>query len=94
MALPDTPEYKKAQRQHLRTTRNRPPTVDHDWTPFRASEKKLKARFPPPDLSNVLDLSTGENDLGHWVGSSTASDYVNVALNDSEAVALSQVPGE
>lgn len=90
MAVPDTPEYRKAQRQHLRTTRNRPPTVDHDWSPFRASEKKFKARFPPPDLSNVLDLSPE----GHWVGSSTASDYVNVALNDTKAVALSQVPGE
>jgi alkylated DNA repair protein alkB family protein 1 len=87
---PDSPEYRKAQRQHLKATKNRPATIDQDWTPFRASEKKYKARFPPPDLSSVLDLTSE----GHWVGSSTAFDYVNVALDDSKAVALSRIPGE
>ena len=52
-----TPQaFKKARRQHLKTTRNRDDTVDLDWTPFRAAEKRYKARFPPPDLSDVLDL--------------------------------------
>ena len=92
LLLPDTPEYRKAQRQHLKATKNRLATVEQEWSSFRASEKKFKARFPPPDLSNVLDLSP-ENGLGHWVGSSTALEYLNVALNDSKAVALSRVPG-
>ena len=38
----------------------RPAHVDPGWSPFRAAEKKYKARCPPPDLSTVLDLaSTG-----------------------------------
>lgn len=93
MLLPDTPEYKKAQRQHAKATKNRPTTIVQEWSPFRASEKKFKAHFPPPDLSNVLDLSA-EEVLGHWVGSSTAFEYVNVALEDTKALAISQVPGE
>jgi alkylated DNA repair protein alkB family protein 1 len=55
---PSTSAYKKARRQHLKTTRNREHDADINWTPFRAAEKRYKARFPPPDLSQVLDLAT------------------------------------
>lgn len=47
--------FKKARRQHIKTTKNRSSDVDATWTAFRAAEKKYKARFPPPDLSTVLD---------------------------------------
>lgn len=56
-------EHKKARRLHYKSTKNRPVAVDQSWSPFRAAEKKYKARFPPPDLSAVLDLASllGEN---------------------------------
>lgn len=54
MAGMDDKAYKKALRKHLKTKR---PPLDHEWTPFRAAEKRFKARFPPPDLGDVLDLS-------------------------------------
>ena len=54
-------EFKKARRQHYKSTKNRPADVDASWSPFRAAEKKYKARFPPPDLSAVLDLASPLN---------------------------------
>jgi hypothetical protein len=54
----DDKAYKKALRKHLKQKR---PPLDHDWTPFRAAEKRYKARFPPPDLRDVLDLSHVES---------------------------------
>ena len=54
MASMDDKAYKKALRKHLNAKR---PALDHEWTPFRAAEKRYKARFPPPDLGDVLDLS-------------------------------------
>jgi len=59
---PSSAAYKKARRQHLKTTKNRGKDVDAEWTPFRAAEKKYKARFPPPDLSHVLDLASVASD--------------------------------
>jgi len=53
---PSSPAYKKARRQYLKSTRNRDSSAGLDWTPFRAAEKRYKARFPPPDLSDVVDL--------------------------------------
>ncbi|KAI6103561.1 hypothetical protein F5141DRAFT_1189872 [Pisolithus sp. B1] len=44
--------FKKAKRQYIRTTKNRNQDADVNWTPFRAAEKKFKARFPPPDLTD------------------------------------------
>ncbi|CDO74885.1 hypothetical protein BN946_scf185004.g35 [Trametes cinnabarina] len=58
---PTSPAYKKARRKHLKSTRNRPDSpLDAHRTPFRAAEKKYKARFPPPDLSDVLDLAAAD----------------------------------
>jgi len=54
---------------------------DSEWTPFRAAEKRFKARFPLPDLTDVLDLSSN-------------SAY-GVDVSDAvRAVAVERVPGE
>ncbi|KAI6150277.1 hypothetical protein BKA82DRAFT_4113765 [Pisolithus tinctorius] len=45
---PSSAAFKKARRQYIRTTKNRTRI---------AAEKKFKARFPPPDLTDVLDLA-------------------------------------
>ncbi|OAX39202.1 hypothetical protein K503DRAFT_769734 [Rhizopogon vinicolor AM-OR11-026] len=55
---PGSAAYKKARRQYLKTTKNRSKDIDAEWTPFRIAEKRYKARFPPPDLSHVLDLAS------------------------------------
>ncbi|KAG1826996.1 uncharacterized protein BJ212DRAFT_1474195 [Suillus subaureus] len=59
---PSSAAYKKARRQYLKTTKSRTKDLDAEWTPFRAAEKRYKARFPPPDLSHVLDLSSATCD--------------------------------
>ena len=53
----------KAQKQHLKATKNRKLDFDPslEWTPFRAAEKRFKARFPLPDSSSdILDLAHGD----------------------------------
>ncbi|KAF8212331.1 hypothetical protein K438DRAFT_1806362 [Mycena galopus ATCC 62051] len=97
-----SPAYKKAKRQYLNSTRNRKPDVELDWTPFRAAEKRFKARFPPPDLSGVLDLAllddtrTLEIQAGVWKGSSDALDYRELTSKDSsniKAYTMPRIPG-
>ncbi|KAG7452572.1 uncharacterized protein BT62DRAFT_958504 [Guyanagaster necrorhizus] len=92
--------YKKAQRQHQKTTKNRNNAVDVDWTPFRAAEKMYKARFPPPSLANVLDLATLDNtrseelEAGFWVGRSEAVEFREIKLKDARvAYAIPSIPG-
>ena len=83
---PTSAAYKKAKKRYIKTTRNRPDNPESDWTPFRAAEKKFKARFPPPDLSNVLDLAmldesrSEEIKLGGWRGSVNAVEHRKVPL--------------
>jgi alkylated DNA repair protein alkB homolog 1 len=78
---PESKEYKRARRLHEKTTRGRSERVEADWSPFRAVEKKYKAKFPPPDLSAVLDLAllderrTAEINKGKWKGSVDAVEY-------------------
>ena len=60
-------EYKKARRQYLKSTRHRPSDEEFGWTAFRAAEKKYKARFPPPDLSSVLDLALLDEELAGYI---------------------------
>ncbi|KAF8759796.1 2OG-Fe(II) oxygenase superfamily [Rhizoctonia solani] len=48
--------YKKALRHHLKSQQNKAHEDKPPLSPFRAAEKKYKSRFPPPDLSQVLDL--------------------------------------
>ncbi|KAF8902083.1 hypothetical protein CPB84DRAFT_1729251 [Gymnopilus junonius] len=99
--LPNTPEYKKAQRQYFKATKNRPANIDQQWTPFRAAEKHFKARFPPPDLSSVLDLAAADDSRtqeiidGHWKGSPTSIESVKVPLKgrSSHAYIIPAIPG-
>ena len=47
---------KKAFKQYLKSTRGH--VVDSfQWTEFKRAEKKYKAKFPPPSLDDVLDLT-------------------------------------
>lgn len=95
--------YKKAQRLHEKTTKNRNNDLEVDWTPFRAAEKLYKARFPPPNLSNVLDLAmldnTRSNELeaGFWTGSRDSIEATELPLksasDSSRAYAIPAVPG-
>ncbi|EKM55906.1 uncharacterized protein PHACADRAFT_174062 [Phanerochaete carnosa HHB-10118-sp] len=72
VASPDhlrlTPAQKKARRQHLKTTKNRPTDIKEGWTPFRAAEKRFKAKWPPPDMSSVLDLHLEDTDCASGSG--------------------------
>ena len=94
--------YKKAKRQYLKTTKARNKDVELDWTPFRAAEKKYKAHFPPPDLSQVLDLATLDSSraeeikLGGWCGSSNVVDCREIRLNQNDgkkAYGVTRIPG-
>lgn len=96
--------YKKARRQHLKSTRNRDKTIDLDLTPFRAAEKRYKARFPPPDLSQVLDLATLDDarseEVAHsgWCGRADAVNYREIKLTGTarfcqKVYAIPRIPG-
>ncbi|KAF9053611.1 hypothetical protein BDZ89DRAFT_1056195 [Hymenopellis radicata] len=95
--------YKKAQRLHQKTTRNRSNAVESDWTSFRAAEKFYKARFPPPNLQNVLDLATlddsrsSEIEAGFWLGRAEAVEYSEMPLKNAsdtrKAYAIPAIPG-
>jgi len=97
-----SPAYKKARRQHLKSTSNRSKDVELNWTPFRAAEKKYKARFPPPDLSHVLDVATladaraDEVARGKWCGSAGGVDYKELRLKvqgSQKAYIVPRIPG-
>lgn len=96
---PASSEYKKAKRQYIKATKHRLVDVELDWTPFRAAEKRYKARFPPPDLSNVLDLAaldaerTHEIQRGIWSGSSDAVEYTDITLGNRKAYSVPRIPG-
>ncbi|KAF8447471.1 hypothetical protein L210DRAFT_3440773, partial [Boletus edulis BED1] len=79
-------EYKKARRQHWKSTRNRQVDVDTSWSPFRAAEKKYKARFPPPDLSAVLDLAS-------LLSANPPALYQPTRICGSDVFILPDVPG-
>ena len=92
--------YKKAKKQYLKTIKARNKDVELDWTPFRAAEKKYKAHFPPPDLSQVLDLATLDSSraeeikLGGWCGSLNAVDFREIKQNGGrKAYSVTRIPG-
>ncbi|KAJ3726161.1 hypothetical protein C8R42DRAFT_694830 [Lentinula raphanica] len=92
--------FKKARRQYLKSTKNRDPNIDKDWTPFRAAEKHFKARFPPPDLTKVLDLATlderraSEVTAGIWAGKSDAVEtHAFTTGSGSKGYTFSRLPG-
>ncbi|KAG6889300.1 hypothetical protein C0995_001956 [Termitomyces sp. Mi166 len=92
--------YKKARRLYYKATKNRNPDLELDWSPFRAAEKKYKARFPPPDLSNVLDLATldptrnDEIGQGIWRGSNTIQHReLSATGRSTKFYTIPQIPG-
>lgn len=92
--------YKKARRQYLKATKTRDSHLELDWTPFRAAEKYYKARFPPPDLSNVLDLATSdvnraeEIGSGAWRGRADAVESTEITTTGrSRAYTIPRIPG-
>jgi alkylated DNA repair protein alkB family protein 1 len=91
MSASDDKAHKKAKKLYEKSLRNRPPEqVGADRAPFRAAEKRFKARFPPPDLADVLDLAlldAGRSDEileGGWKGNPIALPYerIDVQLED------------
>ncbi|KZT11624.1 uncharacterized protein LAESUDRAFT_784182 [Laetiporus sulphureus 93-53] len=103
---PASSAYKKARKRYLKSLRNRNDQVEPDWTPFRAAEKRYKARFPPPDLTNVLDLATldasrtGEISRGGWRGRGDTVRYREIDLklqertsSDRKAYVFPDTPG-
>ncbi|KIP07973.1 hypothetical protein PHLGIDRAFT_12877 [Phlebiopsis gigantea 11061_1 CR5-6] len=93
---PGSPVYKKARKLHLKTTKNRPVDIEDSWTPFRVMEKKFKAKWPPPDLSDVLDLSVAYDDTDmdkegtgskrSWGGQANAVEWREIGLDVEECV--------
>ncbi|KAI0059084.1 hypothetical protein BV25DRAFT_1918788 [Artomyces pyxidatus] len=99
-SITQTAAYKRARRQHLKSTRNRPEQLDPHWTPFRIAEKKYKSHFPPPDLSNVLDLATADTsrvdevEKGVWRGRPDAAEVRQLFTSAGrQAYVFSSVPG-
>ncbi|KAG6878736.1 hypothetical protein C0993_011551 [Termitomyces sp. T159_Od127] len=97
---PSSPAYRKARRLHHKATKNRDPALERHWSPFRAAEKKYKARFPPPDLSDVLDLATldpardDEIRQGIWRGSGALQHRELQALGrPARFYTIPQIPG-
>ncbi|KAG6818164.1 hypothetical protein H0H87_000069 [Tephrocybe sp. NHM501043] len=97
---PNSQAYKKARRLYFKATKNRNPDLELDWSPFRAEEKKYKARFPPPDLSNVLDLATldpaREDEIGQgvWRGSHLLHyKELSAAGRSTKFYAIPEIPG-
>lgn len=88
---PTSLEYKHARRHHYKTTKNRTEGFDTDWTPFRVAEKIYKARFPPPDLSDVLDLAlldqarSSEIERGGWKGREDTVLTKEIGLRSAQA---------
>ncbi|TFK29883.1 hypothetical protein FA15DRAFT_684190 [Coprinopsis marcescibilis] len=95
---PSSPAYKKARRQFYKATKNRPDTINNDWTPFRAAEKRYKARFPPPDLASLLDLaqydSQRSNEIADGVWRGSLDSVSHTRLNSKvDAYAIPDIPG-
>ncbi|TDL27432.1 hypothetical protein BD410DRAFT_782516 [Rickenella mellea] len=95
---------KKARRNYFKSTRERPPNEAFDWTPFRSAEKRFKAKFPRPDLSDILDLALLDNDRieeverGGWKGSADVSKIRPLRTIDEDGKGrniflLPQIPG-
>ncbi|KAJ8520411.1 hypothetical protein ONZ45_g2766 [Pleurotus djamor] len=83
---PSSKAYKRAQRQYYKATKHRSNDLESEWTPFRAAEKRYKARFPPPDLSGVLDIAAldplrqDEVRQGGWAGDPHTTQYTDLLL--------------
>lgn len=87
LSTSDERAYKKAKKLYEKSLRNRPSEqVGADWTPFRTAEKRFKARFLLPDLSDVLDLAlldpnrSDEVLNGGWKGNPAALSYERISI--------------
>ena len=84
--IPGTPAYEKARKSYVKSNKNRTAGDTHDWSAFRIAEKQYKAKFPPPDLSDVLDLAILDEERqkeitdGVWRGSSDALEVKQIRL--------------
>jgi alkylated DNA repair protein alkB homolog 1 len=89
----NSPAYKKALRLHKKSKRT--PAAE-SLPVLREQEKAFKARFPPPSLSEVLDLSWNENVHGNaWKGGATIPDLHKVqCLDGKTAYTIGSLPGE
>lgn len=88
----DSPAYKKA----LKLQRKSQKTPSGDDIPrIRLQEKYFKARFPPPSLSETLDLCDDKQLEGPWKGSSSAFSTFDIGckLPGKRAYGLSNMPG-
>ncbi|EIN08054.1 hypothetical protein PUNSTDRAFT_144502 [Punctularia strigosozonata HHB-11173 SS5] len=92
---PTSRSYRKALRKHIKTTKKRDPQVSQDWTPFRAAEKRYKARFPPPNLDDVLDLAALDDDreLGCWRGNPRAIETEAFDAGSRRGYTVPSIPG-
>jgi hypothetical protein len=95
-----TPIYKRALKKYLKSSRNRSSSSDPDWSPFRAAEKQYKVRFPPPNLSQVLDLAlldparADEFVRGGWTGSIDTIEWRALRMEDGHmAYSIDSIPG-
>ena len=86
--VPGSAAYKKARKHFLKSTRNRPVDDSFSWSPFRESEKKYKAKLPPSDLSEVLDLAlldeSREEEVkdGVWKGTANLYNVYEIELEE------------
>lgn len=88
----NSPAYKKALRLHKKSKKT--PAAD-DLPQLREQEKAFKARFPPPSLSEVLDLSWKESDFGNlWKGVSSIDGLEEIPCQDGKvAYIIASAPG-
>ena len=99
---PASAAYKKARRHFNNATKRRQTGYDALWSPFRAVEKRYKARFPPPDLTAALDFATldphrtHEITQGLWRGSPDALNFHTIKAKKAvgnEAYVIPCIPG-
>jgi alkylated DNA repair protein alkB family protein 1 len=85
--------YKKALRLHKKSKKT---PAAQDIPALREQEKEYKAKFPPPSLSDVLDLSWNSESHGDaWKGSATVDGLRMIPCKRAEvkAYAIESIPG-
>jgi len=88
----NSPAYKKALRHHLKSKKTPAAEV---LPALREQEKAFKAKFPPPSLEDVLDLSWDDTHGESWKGLSSAVDVVPIRCQDRKrAFGIPSLPGE
>jgi len=88
-----SPAHKKALRLHNKSKRT--PAAEN-LPILRQQEKAFKARFPPPSLSDVLDLSWNEDIHGNvWRGTATVAGLHRIQCADANtAYTIDSLPGQ